>query len=71
MITIKSRWSKVWMGVFSILLPLSTLLVVSCINGPSEEECAKAEQQIEAAHKAADYQRLMLCADSLEKHGRR
>ena len=55
------------MGVFSILLPLSTLLVVSCINGPSEEECAKAEQQIEAAHKAKDYQRLMLLADSLEK----
>ena len=59
-----SRWSKVGVGLISYLLVLS-----SCFSGPSEEEKAKAEQQIEAAHKAKDYQRLMTLADQLEAKG--
>ena len=43
------------MGVFSFLLPLSSFLVISCGNKPSEEEMARAEQLIESAHKAKDY----------------
>ena len=69
MITNCSRWSKVWIGVFSFLLPLSTFLFTACGNKPSEEEMAKAEQLIEAAHKAKDYQRLMSLADELEAKG--
>ena len=68
-VTNNSRWSKVWIGVFSFLLPLSSILVISCGNTPSEEESAKAEQLIEAAHKAKDYQRLMSLADELEAKG--
>ena len=64
-----SRWSKVWIGVISFLLPLSSFLVTSCGNSPSEEEMAKAEQLIEAAHKAKDYQQLMKLADDLEAKG--
>ena len=56
--------------VFSLLFPLSSfLLLSSCGNKPSEEEMAKAEQLIEAAHKAKDFQRLNLLADSLEADG--
>lgn len=58
-----------WIGVFSFLLPLSTFLFTACGNKPSEEEMAKAEQLIEAAHKAKDYQRLMSLADELEAKG--
>lgn len=58
-----------WIGVFSILLPLYTFLFTACGNKPSEEEMAKAEQQIEAAHKAKDYQQLMRLADHLEANG--
>ena len=67
--TNKSRWSKAWIGVISFLLPLSSFLVTSCGNSPSEEEMAKAEQLIEAAHKAKDYQQLMKLADDLEAKG--
>ena len=67
--THKNRWSKVWIGVFSFLLPLSTFLFFSCGNKPSEEEMARAEQLIEEAHKAKDYQRLMSLADDLEANG--
>ena len=58
-----------WMGAFSILLPLSSFLFTACGNKPSEEEMAKAEQLIEAAHKAKDYQQLMRLADNLEAKG--
>ena len=64
-----SRWSKAWIGVISFLLPLSSFLVTSCGSSPSEEEMAKAEQLIEAAHKAKDYQQLMKLADDLEAKG--
>jgi serine phosphatase RsbU (regulator of sigma subunit) len=57
------------MGIFSILLPLSSFLFTACGNKPSEEEMAKAEQLIEAAHKAKDYQQLMRLADNLEAKG--
>jgi serine phosphatase RsbU (regulator of sigma subunit) len=57
------------MGAFSILLPLSSFLFTACGNKPSEEEMAKAEQLIEAAHKAKDYQQLMRLADNLEAKG--
>ena len=67
--TNKSRWSKAWIGVISFLLPLSSFLVTSCGSSPSEEEMAKAEQLIEAAHKAKDYQQLMKLADGLEAKG--
>jgi len=67
--TNKSRWSKAWIGVISFLLPLSSFLVTSCGSSPSEEEMAKAEQLIEAAHKAKDYQQLMKLADDLEAKG--
>ena len=67
--TNKSRWSKAWIGVISFLLPLSSFLVTSCGSSPSEEEMAKAEQLIEAAHKAKDYQQLMRLADDLEAKG--
>ena len=67
--TNKSRWSKAWIGVISFLLPLSSFLVISCGNKPSEEECARAEQLIEAAHKAKDYKQLMQLADNLEAKG--
>ena len=66
---INSRCSKVWIGVFSFLLPLSSFLVLSCGNKPSEEECARAEQLIEAAHKAKDYKQLMQLADNFEAKG--
>ncbi len=66
---VKKRWSKVWIGVISFLLPLSSFLVLSCGNKPSEEEVAKAEQLIEAAHKAKDYQQLMKLADDFEAKG--
>ena len=69
MITNSCRWSKVWIGVFSFLLPLSTFLFTACSSKPSQEESARAEQLIEAAHKAKDYQKLMAQADSLEKAG--
>ena len=68
-VTNNSRWSKVWIGVFSFLLPLSSFLVISCGNKPSEEECARAEQLIEAAHKAKDYKQLMQLADNFEAKG--
>ena len=58
-----------WIGVFSFLLPLSSFLVLSCGNKPSEEECARAEQLIEAAHKAKDYKQLMQLADNFEAKG--
>ena len=67
--TNKSRWSKVWIGVISCLLPLSTFLFTSCGNNASQEEMAKADQLMEAAHMAKDYQRLMRLADSLEANG--
>ena len=69
MITNSCRWSKVWIGVFSFLLPLSTFLFTACSSKPSQEESARAEQLMEAAHKAKDYQKLMTQADSLEKAG--
>ena len=69
MITNSCRWSKVWIGVFSFLLPLSTFLFTACSSKPSQEESARAEQLMEAAHKAKDYQKLMAQADSLEKAG--
>ena len=69
MITNKSRWSKVWIRVFSFLLPLSSFLVISCGNSPSQEESDRAMQQIEVAHKAKDYHRLMVLADSLQNCG--
>ena len=68
-VTNNSRWSKVWIGVFSFLLPLSSLLVISCGNKPSEEEMARAEQLIESAHKAKDYKQLMQLADNFEAKG--
>ena len=58
-----------WIGVFSFLLPLSSFLVLSCGNKSSEEECARAEQLIEAAHKAKDYKQLMQLADNFEAKG--
>ena len=58
-----------WIGVFSFLLPLSSFLVISCGNSPSQQESDRAMQQIEAAHKTKDYQRLMVLADSLENIG--
>ena len=67
MITNSCRWPKVWIGVFSFLLPLSTFLFTACSSKPSQEESARAEQLMEAAHKAKDYQKLMAQADSLEK----
>ena len=57
------------MGVFSFLLPLSSFLVISCGNKPSEEEMARAEQLIESAHKAKDYKQLMQLADNFEAKG--
>ena len=58
-----------WIGVFSFLLPLSSFLVISCGNKPSEEEMARAEQLIESAHKAKDYKQLMQLADNFEAKG--
>ena len=69
MITNSSRWSKVGIGVISFLLPLSTFLLFSCGNKPSQEQVAKAEQQIENAHRMRDYQLLMRLADNLEANG--
>ena len=46
-----------------------SLLTSSCSSRPSKEESENAEQLIEAAHKANNYQQLMLLADSLEKEG--
>ena len=46
-----------------------SLFTSSCSSQPSKEESENAEQLIEAAHKANDYQQLMLLADSLEKEG--
>ena len=60
---------KLMVGAVSFLLPLSTFLLISCGSNPSQEESAKADQQIEAAHKARDYQRLMQLADDLERDG--
>ena len=45
------------------------MLVSSCSQQPSKEQADKAEQLMEAAHKAKDYQKLMTLADSLEKDG--
>ena len=53
----------------AIFLTLHFALFVSCSSQPSKEQSDKAENLIEAAHKAKDYQRLMLLADSLEKDG--
>ena len=71
MITNSSKWSKVWVGVISYLIPLTSYLFIisSCGNNPSQEESARAEQLIKAAHKAKDYQRLISLADSLEAKG--
>ena len=60
--------NKLTIGVFSILL-LSSFLFTSCGNKASQEEMAKADKLMEAAHKAKDYQRLMRLADSLEANG--
>jgi len=66
-----SRWSKVGVRLISYLIPLTSSLLIlsSCGNTPSEEESARAEQLMEAAHKAKDYEKLMAQADSLEKAG--
>ena len=64
MIGRRRRWL---MGAAIITCCIS--LFTSCSNQPSEEQTAKAEQLVEAAHKANDYQQLMLLADSLEKDG--
>lgn len=71
MITNSSKWSKVWVGVISYLIPLTSyfFIISSCGNNPSQEESARAEQLIKAAHKAKDYQRLISLADSLEAKG--
>ena len=57
--------------VFSHLLPLTSLLLLltACSSKPSKEQAEKAEQLMEEAHKAKDYPRLMMMADSLEKDG--
>ena len=46
-----------------------SLITTGCGNGPSQEESDRAMQKIEAAHKAKDYQRLMVLADSLQDCG--
>ena len=46
-----------------------SILTSSCSQQPSKEQAEKADKLIEAAHKAKDYDRLMLLADSLEKDG--
>ncbi len=53
----------------AILFTLHFALFVSCNNQPGKEQSDKADKLVEAAHKAKDYQRLMLLADSLEKDG--
>ena len=63
------RRPKVWMGVCSFLLTLSPFLAGSCSGGPSAEQTAKADQLIEAAHKARDYQQLTRVVDMLEAEG--
>ena len=60
----RSRWL-----IGATLFALHFSLFVSCSSQPSKEQSDKAEKLIEAAHKAKDYQRLMLLADSLEKDG--
>ena len=65
MMSRKSRW-LIGAALFTIHFSLFTS---SCGNSPSQEQMAKAEQLIEAAHKAKDYQRLMLLADSLKNCG--
>ena len=60
----RSRWL-----IGATLFALHFSLFVSCSSQPSKEQSDKAEKLIEAAHKAKDYQQLMLLADSLEKDG--
>ena len=61
--------------VFSHLLPLTSylsillLLLTACSQQPSKEQAEKADQLMEDAHKAKDYPRLMMMADSLERDG--
>ena len=65
MISRKSCW-LIGATLFTIHFSLFTS---SCSNQPSQEESDRAMQQIEAARKAKDYQRLMVLADSLQNCG--
>ena len=65
MIGRKSRW-LVGAALFTVSFSLFT---TSCSNQPSKEQADKADRLMETAHKAKDYQRLMVLADSLEKDG--
>lgn len=48
---------------------ISTVLFVACGNDNKTEQTAKAEQQIENAHKTRNYSRLIALADSLGEAG--
>ena len=54
-------WMMAWM--------MTAVLLTGCGNKASKEQCEKANQLVEAAQKARDYNRLMLLADSLEQEG--
>jgi len=65
MISRKCRW-LLGAALFTIHF---SLITTGCGNGPSQEQAEKADQQIENAHKAKDYQQLMMLADQLESKG--
>ena len=54
-----------WLIVAALFTIHFSLFTSSCSSKPNQEESDRAMQQIEAARKAKDYQRLMVLADSL------
>ena len=59
------RQSRIW-----LLAIMAIMLATACSNRPSKEQSAEAERMIESVHKARDYNRLIVLADSLEKQGK-
>lgn len=58
------KQTKFW----TLTILMTTLLVIACDNDQNEQN-KEADRLIETAHKAKDYNRLMLLADSLESNG--
>ena len=58
-----------WLIVAALFTIHFSLFTSSCSSKPNQEESDRAMQQIEAARKAKDYQRLMVLADSLQDCG--
>lgn len=59
------RQSRFW-----LLAIMAIMLATACSNRPSKEQSAEAERMLESVHKARDYNRLIVLADSLEKQGK-